>query len=121
MTDVIPGAHNTEPDPTESNLWQTTPETSTSSQNPSQSQTPPHVGAPVVTVPISSAKDYLACRICGKPVRLGADTATDEHGQTVHEDCQVKRILETHRRKPRFSTPLSTRDEAEGVFSRNER
>ena len=42
-------------------------------------------------------RDYLTCRICKKPLRLGADTSTDESGKSVHEDCQVKRIIGTQR------------------------
>jgi hypothetical protein len=54
MTDAIQGAYQTEPEPTDSNLWQATPAAATSSQKPTQSQTPPSVGAPVDTVQISS-------------------------------------------------------------------
>jgi|HubBroStandDraft_6_1064221.scaffolds.fasta_scaffold178280_2 hypothetical protein len=54
MTDAIPGAYQTEPEPTDSNLWRVTPVAATSSQKPTQSQTPPPVGGPVDTVQISS-------------------------------------------------------------------
>jgi hypothetical protein len=50
MTDAIPGAYQTEPEPTDSNLWPATPAAATSSQKPTQSQTPP----PVDTVQLSS-------------------------------------------------------------------
>jgi hypothetical protein len=38
---------------------------------------------------------------------LGPDTATDEQGQTVHEHCQVKRIIETQRSKGRSLIDLA--------------
>jgi len=44
-----------------------------------------------------SRKDDLTCRICKKPLRLGTDTTTDENGKSVHEECQVKRIIGTQR------------------------
>ena len=50
-------------------------------------------------------KDYLTCRICRKPVLLGADTATDENGKSVHDDCQVKRIIGKRRTRHLLSTP----------------
>jgi hypothetical protein len=34
----------------------------------------------------------ILCRICGQPVELTLDIATDEGGQAVHEMCYVKRI-----------------------------
>ena len=46
-----------------------------------------------------SRKDDLTCRICEKPLRLGTDTTTDENGKSVHEECQVKRIIGTQRCK----------------------
>ena len=44
-----------------------------------------------------SRKDDLTCRICKKPLRLGTGTTTDENGKSVHEECQVKRIIGTQR------------------------
>jgi hypothetical protein len=44
-------------------------------------------------------RDYLTCRICKKPLRLGTDTTTDENGKSVHEECQVRRIIGTQRYK----------------------
>ncbi len=52
-------------------------------------------------------EDYLKCCICGKPVQLGADTTTDGEGESVHEDCQVQRILEEQRREPSISIGLA--------------
>jgi hypothetical protein len=54
MTDAIPGSHKTEPEPTDSDLWQVAPAAATSSQKPTQSQTTAPVSAPVDTVQISS-------------------------------------------------------------------
>ena len=38
-------------------------------------------------------KDYLICRICRKPLQLGPGTVTDADGRSVHEACQVERII----------------------------
>jgi hypothetical protein len=57
MTDAISSAHQTEPEPTDSNLWQVAPAAATSTQKPTQSQTTAPVGAPVDTVQISSAAE----------------------------------------------------------------
>jgi hypothetical protein len=46
---------------------------------------------------VKDRKNYLTCYLCKKPLRLGADTTTDENGKSVHERCQVKRIIETQR------------------------
>jgi hypothetical protein len=50
-------------------------------------------------------KAKLTCRICKKLVRLGGNTATDEHGKPVHEHCQVKRIIGTQRYKELSQQP----------------
>jgi hypothetical protein len=44
-----------------------------------------------------SREESLTCHICDKSLRLGTDTTTDENGKSVHEACQVKRIIGTQR------------------------
>jgi hypothetical protein len=34
----------------------------------------------------------IRCHICNQDVDLTADTAADEDGQTVHEQCYVKKL-----------------------------
>jgi hypothetical protein len=70
MTDAIPSAHQTEPEPTDSNLWQVAPAAATSSQKPTQSQTTAPVGAPVDTVQISSAAEAAGITLSDKNERL---------------------------------------------------
>jgi hypothetical protein len=57
MTDAITSAHQSEPEPTDSNLWQVAPAAATSSQKPTQTQITAPVGAPVDTVQFSSAAE----------------------------------------------------------------
>ena len=49
-------------------------------------------------------KQQISCRICGGPLSLMSDTASDENGQPVHSDCYVKHVLATKPDEERFST-----------------
>lgn len=42
----------------------------------------------------------ITCAICAKPLNLRADLCADENGETVHEECYVKRITTSRRRLP---------------------
>ena len=55
MNNAILAPHQTEPEPTDSNLWQPKPADATSSQKQAQLRTPPPVDEPVDTVQIRSA------------------------------------------------------------------
>jgi hypothetical protein len=43
---------------------------------------------------VNRGQEFLKCRICGKQLSLKTDTTTDENGQSVHQECQIKKILE---------------------------
>jgi hypothetical protein len=52
---------------------------------------------------VKHRKDYLRCQLCKKSLRLGTDTTTDENGKSVHDHCQVKRIIGTYRSKKSYA------------------
>ncbi len=40
----------------------------------------------------------IPCALCSNPVNLISDLYADEHGKAVHEECYVKRIIESNSR-----------------------
>ena len=46
----------------------------------------------------------IPCTICNQPVDLTVDLCADEGGKAVHENCNVKRIIDQQASSPATTT-----------------